>query len=109
MIHYNIASLVPLVLTPVGGSAPKNTEVLYLYLVLALASGHGRYIAVTLLSAGFGQRPRTNAGTGSAPHQNKTVGFGQRPRPLHKRYCTLERTLLSVEELPLHIIAVINL
>ena len=81
MIHYNIASLVPLVLTPVGGSAPKNTEVLYLYLVLALASGHGRYIAVTLLSAGFGQRPRTNAGTGSAPHQNKTVGFGQRPRP----------------------------
>jgi hypothetical protein len=41
------------------------------------------------------------------PHQNKTVGFGQRPRPLHIITVTPERALVFVGEWPLHM-AVIN-
>jgi hypothetical protein len=39
----------------------------------------------------------------SHTYQNKTVDFGQWPRPLQNRYYTPERALFSVGEWPLHI------
>ena len=54
-------------------------------------------MAVTSATAIQGERPN-DVGPKEAnwdntserfPHQNKTVGFGQRPRPLHNRYTRL--------------------
>ena len=42
------------------------------------------------------------------PFKNKTVGFYQRPQPLHGRCSAPGRTLVPIGELPLHV-AVINL
>jgi hypothetical protein len=68
--------------------AVSEVPVLYLYSKMPVISApvfQGR----PLVNAGSEEAngfPHQNDTSKRFPHQNKTVGFGQRPRPLHNRY-----------------------